>query len=173
MLMSSFRSFYRAEAPLLEPHHLLASLNKEVAHEVGTTGMFITAAAFRISEDGQSLSYAGAGHNPVYLYRARGDSIEELESQGPPLGYMSSPTYEVSDVALYPGDVLVLYTDGIVEATDRGEEMFGEERFKSCIATKAHSSADDILEGIFAELAEFTGRHSQQDDVSVSVLKIL
>jgi serine phosphatase RsbU (regulator of sigma subunit) len=173
LLMSSFRSFYRGEAPLLEPHRLLASLNKEVTHEVGTTGMFITAATFRIREDGQSLTYSGAGHNPVYLYRAQAGSIEELESQGPPLGFMASAAYEVSGVDLYPGDVLVLYTDGIVEATDRAGLMFGEERFKCCIAAIAHSSADDVLNTIFAELTNFTGQHSQQDDVSVSVLKFI
>ncbi len=173
LLMSSFHSFYRAEAPLLEPHRLLARLNREVTHEVGSTGMFITAIAFRIQEDARSLSYSGAGHNPVFLYRADGGSIENLESHGPPLGFVESADYQHSQAHLNPGDVMVLYTDGIVEATDQSGEMFGEERLKSCIARTARSSAKDILEELFSELIQFTGQDAHEDDVSVSVLKIL
>lgn len=171
LLMSSFRSLYRAEASLAQPHDLLAKLNKEVHHEVGSTGMFITAAAFRFAADARSMTYSGGGHNPAFLYRAGRGIIEELKSESPPLGFIENATFEISQTGLSAGDVLVLYTDGIVEAMDAAEEMFGEQRFKACIERHASSSASELLEEIFTELQRFTGRDTQEDDVSLSIVK--
>ena len=118
------------------------------------------------------MRYCNAGHNQAILLHRDG-SIELLEATGIPIGLLPGAEYSGKDTMISEGDLLVLYTDGIVEATDRAELMFGEERFKTCIATKAHSSANDVLNSIFAELTDFTGQNSHQDDVSVSVLKFI
>ncbi|MBK8098386.1 MAG: serine/threonine-protein phosphatase [Planctomycetes bacterium] len=172
LLMSSFRSTYRAEAPWEEPADLTASLNNEVQNEVGSTGMFITAAMLRIEQGSRRLTMSNAGHNPVLHWRAATGKIEPIESHGPPLGFMEDAEYGTEERTLAPGDVLFLYTDGISEACDRELDMFGDERLAGILAANAHRSAAEILEAALAELARFTGRLRYDDDVSLSVIKV-
>lgn len=173
LLMSSFRSNYRSDAPWQEPGDLLQRLNAEVAHEVGATGMFITAASMRLERGTGRMSFAGGGHNPVMLYRAASKRVELLESQGPPLGFLPDAQFPASEHALCPGDVLLLYTDGITEAIDRNLDMYGEDRLMSLLAANCHASAKDLLELMRQDLASFTGRERQEDDVSLLVIKML
>jgi serine phosphatase RsbU (regulator of sigma subunit) len=173
LLMTSFRSTYRADCKDLPPDTLMAALNTEVADEVGPTGMFITAASFHIRRDGRKLTYASAGHNPVLLYRAVNGALQELDSTGPSLGFFRDSEYDRVELALHPGDVLLLYTDGVVEEVDDSGEMFDVDRLRKCLAANVTRPASDILNAIYRTLREFTGRDSTQDDVSVSVIKIL
>lgn len=171
LLMSSFRSTYRAAAPWLDPSPLLHKLNAEVLAEVGATGMFITAAHLRLEPDSGRLTVSSAGHNPLLLFRRATGSIERIDSSGPPLGFVAGAAFGEQVLQLHRGDVLMLYTDGITEATDRQLEMFGEERLEQCLRRHAGGSAADILDAALAELAGFAGRSSQDDDVSLSVIK--
>ncbi len=175
LLMTSFRSNFRSDCNHLEPCALLEKLNREVAHEVGDTGMFITAAAFKIKKDGRGFTYASAGHNALYLYRAHEDKVVELDSTGPSLGFLACARYESMDYTVEPQDVLLLYTDGIVEAT-AGEDptnMYGDDRLKDCLRKNASRSAEEILNAVDEDLRMFTSSDTFEDDVSVSVIKIL
>ncbi len=172
LLMSSFRANYRAEAPWTAPQELLASLNREVVYEVGATGMFITAAALRIEQETRRITLSSAGHNPVLLYRAADGSIERIESHGPPLGFVDGERFDCFRGELAPGDVLVLYTDGITEAVDGALEMFGEERLAALLLTHCRASAQALLEAVQQELAAFTGRTQNEDDVSMTVIRV-
>jgi serine phosphatase RsbU (regulator of sigma subunit) len=173
MLMSSFRSTYRAEAPWMEPNELAGRLNEEVVHEVGATGMFITMATLRIERETRRLSMTSAGHNPVMLYRARTGAIELLESHGPPLGFIAGAEYGGLELQLESGDVLLLYTDGITEAADDDLEMFGEDRLAELLRQNAHDSATGLLSAAQGALAQFTGRQTYDDDVSLAIVKVL
>lgn len=172
LLMTSFRANYRGRAMWLDPPELAVSLNNEVAHEVGPTGMFITAALVRIEQETGALSLCSAGHNPTMVYRAASESVEQIESHGPPMGFMANAEFEGYEGSLAAGDVLLLYTDGITEATDADLEMFGEERLERVlIETAASGSAQDVLDAVLAELATFTGQDRHEDDVSLMVVK--
>lgn len=172
LLMSSFRSTYRAEAPWLEPNELAAALNRDVVHEVGATGMFITMVTLRIERESRRLSLCSAGHNPVLLFRKASGTIETIDSHGPPLGFVEGEAYGVFETALAPGDVLLLYTDGITEATDANDEMFGEERLAEILRVHADATAAELLTAAQASLARFTGRQRYDDDVSMTVVKV-
>lgn len=172
LLMSSFRSTYRAEAPWMEPNELAASLNTEVVHEVGSTGMFITMVTLRIERDTRSLTLTSAGHNPVMLFRMRTGTVELIDSHGPPLGFVPGAEYTTSVTQLESGDVLLLYTDGITEATDLELEMFGEERLLAVLREHAADSAEVVLKAAEMALAEFSCRHCYDDDVSLTVIKV-
>ncbi|MCA8957060.1 MAG: serine/threonine-protein phosphatase, partial [Planctomycetes bacterium] len=134
LLMSSFRAAYRARANDHAPSDLLELLNETVASEVGDTGMFLTSVVVRIAADGRSLRLASAGHNDVYMYRAATGEIEVIESSGPSLGFFPRASFDEYDFTVASGDVLLLYTDGVVEAaapgppgsSDRGE-LFGDD----------------------------------------------
>ena len=172
LLMTSFRANYRGSAPWMEPAELAETLNREVAHEVGPTGMFITAVLLRLESGTRRLTICSAGHNPTMWWRAAERRVEQLDSSGPPLGFTVDATYEDGDRRLEPGDVLLLYTDGITEATNDDLDMFGEDRLQALLARHAQQSADDILAAVRAALAEFTGRERYDDDVSLLVVKV-
>jgi serine phosphatase RsbU (regulator of sigma subunit) len=172
LLMSSFRSTYRADAPWMECNELAESLNDEVANEVGATGMFITAVMLRIERETRQLSICSAGHNPVMLFRLRTRTVEMIDSHGPPLGFLERAEYEVQGIQLEAGDVLMLYTDGITEATDGNLDMFGEERLIALLRQHADAGAEVLLQASRRALAEFTGRDSYEDDVSITVIKV-
>jgi len=172
LLMSSFRSTYRAEAPWLEPNELAGNLNSEVVHEVGTTGMFITMVSLRIERETRRMALASAGHNPVMLYRQATGTVELIDSNGPPLGFMEGADYTMHDHQLESGDVLLLYTDGITEATDTSLDMFGEERLLELLREHAKAPAEELLKAAQKALAEFSGRQHYDDDVSLCVIKV-
>ncbi|MCA8966388.1 MAG: PP2C family protein-serine/threonine phosphatase [Planctomycetes bacterium] len=172
MLMTSFRSTYRADAPWQEPEDLLAALNREVVHEVGATGMFITAATLRIERGSNLMTLSSAGHNPIFLYRARTGEVESIASHGPPLGFLGGATYASYQTVLQTGDILLLYTDGITEALGADQEMFGEERLAALLRRHAADAAEVMLGAMQKALCEFAGRTNHEDDVSMTVIKV-
>ena len=172
LLMTSFRANYRGNAPWNDPHHTAATLNREVAREVGPTGMFITAVLLRLEYESRRLSICSAGHNPTLLWRAATGTLEVLPSNGPPLGFHADSAYEVHDTTLASGDVILLYTDGITEATDQDLDMFGEERLQALLCAHAGEPPQRLVQVVSEALAAFTGRDRYDDDVSMFVVKV-
>ncbi len=121
------------------------------------------------------IHYVSAGHNPPLLLRADG-SIEEFERTGPVLGIMSDAVYTESDArTLAPGDVLMLYTDGIFEAQGPSGEMYGEERLRESLTRHAAGgagTASQILEGLLEDLSTFAAERDLDDDVTCLVVRV-
>jgi serine phosphatase RsbU (regulator of sigma subunit) len=172
LLTTSFRSTYRAETPRQEPAALARALNDQVWHEVGETGMFITAAMLRVDSRTQRMRLVNAGHCAVLHFRAASGAIELIASHGPPLGFVADARFDQDERQLARGDVLLLYTDGISEACNADLDMFGEERITGLLAAKARQPAAEILEALLGELQAFTGGTRYDDDVSASVIKV-
>lgn len=175
LLMTSFRATYRAECERHDPGEVLEILNREICNEAGDTGMFVTAASFRLSPDGRTASYASAGHNDVYLYRAATGAVECLESTGPSTGFFPGSDYEVVELDLQPHDILLLYTDGLVEAKQAGAEfeMYGDDRLQDLLVQNSTRPVDEILATILDDLATYAGTEMHDDDVSVSVIRVV
>lgn len=172
LLMTSFRSNYRGRAPWVEPCELGAALNDEVAEEVGPTGMFITSVLARIEANSGDLSLCSTGHNPSMLFRAASGEVEQIESHGPPLGFLAGCEYEQYETVMQHGDVLVLYTDGVTETLNAEGEMYGEERLSKLVAEHAGSDgAQQLLERILWALELFSEAQENSDDVSVMVIR--
>ncbi len=172
LLMSSFRANYRGNAAWMEPNELAASLNVEVVNEVGPTGMFITAALLRMERETRRLSVCSAGHNPTMIWRAKTSTVECLNSNGPPLGFVAGAEFDNSETVLNPGDVVLLFTDGITEACDDNLDMFGEDRLQALLCAHATDTAKQLLDALRADLAAFTGRERYEDDVSMMVIRV-
>lgn len=170
LLMSSFRSNYRANAPRHTVEALTAFLNNEVVNEVGPTGMFITAALLHIDPAARRMRVASAGHTPVMLLRGRSGTVEQLESSGPPLGFLHGAEFTARSVDLEAGDIVLLYTDGVTEAANADCDMFGEERLEQLLRAHAHNGPDAILKAVRESLVAFTGRTRYEDDVSMLVV---
>jgi len=172
LLMASFRANYRAAAGLLDVDELAATLNDEVTREVGPTGMFVTAALARLDPESRELTLCSAGHNPVLLVRAGGEEVEPLGSHGTPMGFLGGVAYSRCERSLSTGDLIVIYTDGVTEATRPGAEMFGEDRLVEVVRRHARGTADEVLAAVLDAVAAFTGRAAQEDDVSVMVVRV-
>lgn len=118
----------------------------------------------------RTLRYVNAGHNPPMLIR-RDRSIIWFETGGAPVGMFPDWTYEESAVQLNPGDLVLAYTDGVVEAVNPADEEWGVEGLRRAAAESDEQCADDMVHAIFASMDEFS-RGRQTDDATVMVLRV-
>jgi sigma-B regulation protein RsbU (phosphoserine phosphatase) len=116
------------------------------------------------------FTYINAGHNNPILRRGNG-SIERLDVGGLPLGIQSEAVYESASVALAPGDWLIIFTDGLVEAENAHQEEYGETRLLSAIAAGAAGTPGEMLNRMMSELDLFVGATPQHDDVTCLLIK--
>jgi len=117
------------------------------------------------------FSYVNAGHNPPLLVRDGG--VQELgNSRGIALGVVPDVSVAATTLDLRPGDILVLYTDGITEAFNDLDEAFGEERLRDYVQAGRAMPARDILDGLVAEIRRFAGGAAQSDDITLVVVKV-
>jgi serine phosphatase RsbU (regulator of sigma subunit) len=132
---------------------------------------FATFAMVRIRPDGEVLA-VNAGHLPVLIRRHNG-TIEEIVSSGLPLGILAAATYTQTTARLDPGDLLVLYTDGLTEAEDADEEEFGVERLTEVVVSLDQATADHACEDILRAIDRHTDGTPLQDDATLVVVERL
>jgi serine phosphatase RsbU (regulator of sigma subunit) len=116
------------------------------------------------------LAFANAGHNPPIIVRSSGDA-EMLEGGGPVLGIVPMAPYRQMQAHLDPGDMLVLYSDGVTEANNIDYTEFGEERFIEVLKAHRTQPATAIVEAVTKALADFTAGAPQADDITLVVAK--
>ncbi len=116
------------------------------------------------------LIYVNAGHVPSILRRSTG-AVELLEEGGVPLGLFEAPRYFEGYVRLNKGDILTLYTDGIVETADPDDNFYDMDRFVEQITSHAASSATEICGQIMQDVRRF-GKGAVQDDRTLIVMKV-
>jgi sigma-B regulation protein RsbU (phosphoserine phosphatase) len=134
-------------------------------------GMFLTMVYAAIRADQGEVTYLNAGHNPPLLLRTGSDNIAQLTRTGMLVGVDEGATYEQRTLSLGPGDIIVFYTDGVVEAIDPLEEDFGMVRLKEVILAHKEESADKIISAIETVLDEFTGSSAPFDDITLIVAR--
>lgn len=118
----------------------------------------------------RTLRYVNAGHNPPVIVRRDGTTVR-LWTGGAPVGLFPDSTYEQGAIQLHPRDLLVAYTDGVIEAADPAGQEWGIEGLQEAAAGSESRSAEDIVHAIFASMDEFScGR--QTDDVTVAVVRV-
>ncbi|HTR39873.1 MAG TPA: PP2C family protein-serine/threonine phosphatase [Bryobacteraceae bacterium] len=118
----------------------------------------------------RTLRYVNAGHNPPLVLRRDG-SLHWLETSGAPVGMFPDWTYCEECVALHAGDLIVAYTDGVVETANPLSEEWGVGGLKKAAEQNRGESAGDVLRGIFASMDDFTGGR-QTDDATIAVLRV-
>jgi sigma-B regulation protein RsbU (phosphoserine phosphatase) len=136
------------------------------------TERFLTAAAVALRAGEGVVEFVSAGHNDLMIYRAAKGRVEAVASESTILGFVPEPEYRARRLRLRAGDCLLLFTDGITEATDAHGEMFGEERLASVFARlAAERGAQRIVDGIVDELERFRGGTVVGDDVTAVVIR--
>jgi sigma-B regulation protein RsbU (phosphoserine phosphatase) len=135
------------------------------------SSMFITLFYGILDAGERSLTYVNAGHNPPLLCRSADGAFLELSATGMAIGVIPDAEYTSETVELGPGDVLVLFTDGITEAENALKEMYGEGRLRETIASVRTLPASEIMAAILASVHEFTGDNPQSDDITLMVIR--
>jgi len=131
---------------------------------------FVTAFYGVVNIPQRTLAYTNAGHNPPLLVRCEGQ-CERLETGGSVLGAFPDAHYAQGEIQLRRDDRLVLFTDGLTEATDSAGEQFGEERLIKLLCKHRDRSAEDLKEIVFDEVGEFCG-NTFRDDAALMVVAI-
>jgi Serine phosphatase RsbU, regulator of sigma subunit len=168
LIMARTQSVLRGEAPrLLSPAKVLERANEILLPEMPAR-MFVTCLYMVLEPETGRVVYANAGHNLPYVRTA--DGVIELRATGMPLGLLPGMDYPEHEAVLAPGESVLLYSDGIVEAHDKAGAMFGFPRLRELMVTERSDS--DLLDYLLDELHAFVGRGwEQEDDITLVALQ--
>jgi phosphoserine phosphatase RsbU/P len=171
MLMATFQASLKtlstAQVPLTE---LVANMNRYACSNSQGGLRFTTAFLAEYDAARRIFTYINAGHNNPILRRSSG-LIERLDIGGLPLGILPDAKYESASVALAPGDWLVVFTDGVVEAVNAREEDFDEPRLLNAIQAGASGTPKQLLDRLMNDLDLFVGNTPQHDDITCLLVK--
>jgi serine phosphatase RsbU (regulator of sigma subunit) len=151
---------------------LLASVNR-LFYQSTDDASYATLFFADYDDASHRLRYANCGHLPGLLLRAGGSSgIVQLPSTCTVLGLFEDWQSEIAEVNLAPGDMLVLYTDGITEAMNGREEEFGERRLLDTLRSQSHLPLPQLQESVVNAVRQFSGGE-QQDDITLVIARCL
>ena len=171
MLMATFQASLKtlSTAQVALPE-LAANMNRYACSNSQGGLRFTTAFLAEYDAVHRTVHYINAGHNNPILRRASGQ-IERLDVGGLPFGIMPEVQYQSATVTLAPGDWLIIFTDGLVEAVNARDEEYGETRVLAGIEAGRSGSPAEMLNRMMAELDLFVGNTPQHDDVTCMLLK--
>jgi sigma-B regulation protein RsbU (phosphoserine phosphatase) len=174
MLMTSVRAFLTSAIQRYQnPAGLIREVNQYISNDCEKSGRFTSMFFVEINPQTKKLTWIRAGHEPPLLYHVETDSFSQLEGAGLVLGIDSRYDYEENITqSLTPGDIILIGTDGISEATNQEGLLFGRERIKQIIRQYAHKTAREIQERLFFEVQNFYGNVHQQDDITLVLIKV-
>src|SRR5277367_747962 len=123
------------------------------------------------NDERQTLQIANAGSvQPLFC---RGGQVETVQAEGFPLGMFKDVSYEEFTLSTRPGDAIIFFSDGIVDAVNENQEMFGTERLIDLVGRQLKNTAEAMVDAIYQELSAFQGGVERFDDETVVVLKVL
>ena len=170
LIMATFRAALRMEL-CRQPHALaaVAVVNRVLLESQGRS-RFVTSVFGLLDTRSGLFRYVNCGHNPPVLVKADG-SHQWLDCGGPALGLGLGGACKEGQVVIGPGDVLALYTDGVVEPANAEEEEFGDERLRGVVSETAARPAGDVVLAVVEATRRFTHRDNYDDDFTLVVLK--
>ena len=170
LYMMSSRTLLKGAAIGCEsPSQVLDEVNS-LLQDDSDTGMFVTLFYGIYDPATNEFTYANGGHNPPLIVHADGSSTVLAMTGGVALGVVPSIQYEQTTVALSPGDTILLYTDGITDATNEEGEFFGLERLQATFAGNPPRDSRAANDAVFEALQNFVGDAAQADDITCLAL---
>jgi phosphoserine phosphatase RsbU/P len=167
-LQASLRTLADLPGSLAE---LTARVNRYACEQSNQGRRFTTAFLAELDPATGALEYVNAGHNWPVLRRGSG-AVERLEAGGVPLGISSTLPYQSGATHLAPGDLLLIFTDGLVEAEDEREQEYGEERMLAVVKSLAGATANEALKRVMSSVDAFVGATRQHDDITCLLLRM-
>jgi sigma-B regulation protein RsbU (phosphoserine phosphatase) len=170
LIMASFRASLIAEIRNNYAIRTIISKVNRLLWESIEPDRFVTALYGVLDVESRRFTYVNAGHNPALICRAGGEHFDQLDATGPLLGTFDTATYKERTAEIRPGDLLVLYTDGVTEAMDATGELFGEERLKAVMREVRGESAVVALRRIW-DAVKAHRNQALDDDMTIVVVK--
>ncbi|MBS0202140.1 MAG: SpoIIE family protein phosphatase [Planctomycetes bacterium] len=172
LIASLARAYVRAFArSSVDAGKILTSCNQELANDLAD-GAFVTSILLRLNPVTGTLAYGNAGHCAGFVMNAHGDIRNTLSSTGFPLGLVPQKQIDtVSTLPLEPGDLLILYSDGITESFSPQKQLFGTQRLIEVVRSCRHEPPDRIVAGVFNAQRRFAENQLIQDDSTVVIVK--
>jgi sigma-B regulation protein RsbU (phosphoserine phosphatase) len=175
LVMATCRSVIRAEARIdRSPQEVLRRVNQLVKSDL-REDMFVTIIYGILDAERRTFTFARAGHDPVLWHHAASASVEVMAPKGVAVGLAQTERFnhclEQRELACEPGDVLLLYTDGLTESLNPGGKEFGRDQLIDTLRTCAASSAEEISRAIFDRVHRFTGEGPAHDDQTLIVAR--
>ncbi len=174
MHMTTVRAFIHYGIRNYEgPARLLSRVNKYVTRDSSQTGRFMSMFFLEIDPHGQSLRWVRAGHEPALHFDQSQKSFGELDGKGMVLGVNEDLQYEeFSQTGWHANDIILIGTDGIHETRNEDGAMFGQQRLREILRQEADAPAAGILNSVIGSLKDFRGNASQEDDITLVVVKL-
>lgn len=170
LLAASVQAAFQAWASEnFPPERICERLNDWLVRRIGPE-KFVTFFAAHYDPEGGEVLYTNAGHNPGLLVRS-GGAVEQLEAHGTPLGILPGRRYGSDVLTLSPGDLIVLYSDGVTEATNPADEEFGIERLQQVVVPGRFLPLKDLGESVAEELNRFVEGKPFADDRTLVILR--
>lgn len=173
LLLSGVRScLYLLEADLASPVPVFERLNHMVRRTTDKR-TYVTLLCAVLDRDGGKLELVSAGHPPMLHFDSRARRFQEVGHGAPPLGTFLAARYEPVSAPLTRGDLLIFYTDGLVEARNVHGQEYGDARLQKAVARAADSrTAREVRDAVLGDLSNFKGDHEQVDDITVVVVRV-
>ncbi len=170
LLMSSIQATLRALLVQQPTVVDLVSRTSKLLYATTPSNKYATGILVLVNPVTARLRFVNAGHTDGILLRGDG-SVERLRSTGPPLGLLPGIPFQEESVALNPGDLLALSSDGVTEAQGSDEEEFGDDRFVASLQACRHRSSEEIVASVFEDVHRFAEGAPQHDDITLMIVK--
>lgn len=172
LFMAVASTLIKANAKILSSQSIVAEVNKELSNR-NSDQYFLTLFIGVLDVETGVLDFCNAAHNYPYVLRSDGTIKTLTKSHGLPLGIYRDKAYSSSTIELCHNDTIILYTDGVINATDDKNQYYGTDRLERNLANLNDIPAKELVEKLIASLMIFKGDSPQADDISVLVLKYL
>ncbi|NDV24384.1 SpoIIE family protein phosphatase [Desulfovibrio sp. JC022] len=174
LLMTTGRAHLKHTSGHMEPlANRIDEVNKLLCSDIGDTGRFMTLFCLELSPDNSKGTYVRAGHDPATIYNpASGEKRDLMGSPMLALGIFDESKYDEFDIEINEGEIIFIGTDGIWEARNTKDEMFGRDRLDRIIFANAQRSAAEIQQEIIAEVYKFQDGMEQEDDITLVIIKV-
>ncbi len=170
LLMANLHANVRAQVETGRPlPEMIGRVNRAICRAVRGSGRFITFVMAALDSSSGHLRYVNAGHNLPVLLRA-GGAVEKLERGGLILGVSEDETYEMGELVMAPGDLLVLYSDGVTDAMDARQDQFGDDRLEGFIRDNRGLAPEAFVDALIQSVLDFS-EGKPGDDVTVAVIR--
>jgi len=176
LLMTMLRGMLRAEVLTgLPPDRILHDLNKLAINDLDQSHRFVTLFYSDYDPRTRKLRFANAAHNPPLLWKSSDKKIIKLDTEGVVLGLQKDAEYRCGEIKLNENDLVLFYTDGVIDTSNSLGERFDEERLIKTLTKlcKQSYTSQEILNKIFKKLDDFTGQNRHlEDDASMVIFQL-
>ena len=172
LFMTMVRAIWRNNVMASKsPDDILSAMNHSVYSDFNASGRFVSMFSALYDSSTFTLTYSNGGHNPPLYLPDDSNQFEPLDTDGMLIGILPDSKYSVAQRVLNEGDLIVVYTDGTVEA-ERDEALFGMERLQDVIIQNRSGDVKEIQNKIISAVKEYTQGEPQSDDLTLMVLRV-